>query len=272
MQKLRKLTRYWKARLQPPTALPFFWHIGRPNFGDDMNPGLFGELLGHKVRLISHRNAPHFLGMGSILERANPNSIVLGSGFLSKPDPGLIDGDRVVAVRGALSAEGLRNASNVLLGDPMVLLPEISPLRRDPEGPTGLVPHISDVARAREMNLDGVKIIDPAENPWRVVQLIAGCSRILSQSLHGLIVADALQVPNVWLSPSQEMKGGAFKFEDYYSTLDAPKRPLDFTEQCVVGAGPSIFTVGRYIYDRRDLLEAFREAAGRFLRDTRGHE
>ncbi len=270
MQKLRKLTRYWQARLRPPTALPFFWHIGRPNFGDDINPSLFGKLLTQKVRLITHRDSPHFLGMGSILERASPNSIVLGSGFLTRPQPGLIDAGNVVAVRGALSAAGLRHTSSVLLGDPMVLLPEITPLRRDPKGPIGLIPHISDVARARRMDLTGIKIIDPADNPWEVVKQIAGCSRILSQSLHGLIVADALQVPNIWLAPSPEMKGGAFKFEDYYSTINAPKRPLDFTAERVAGADQSMFTVGRYIFDRRNLLEAFREAARKYLQDTRG--
>lgn len=271
MKKLRKLTRYWQARLQPQSALPFVWHVGRPNFGDDINPAFFGTLLSHKVRLIPESDAPHFLGMGSILERATSTSIVLGSGFLSRPMSGSIEAGRVVAVRGALSAEGLGNVPNVLLGDPMVLLPEISSLTHDREGPIGLVPHISDVARARSMDLADVKIIDPADDPWQVVKQIAGCSRILSQSLHGLIVADALQVPNVWLEPSDSMKGGAFKFEDYFTTIDAPKKPLKFSAESVASAGPSLFTVGTYIHDRRVLLEAFRHAASRFIRSVRGH-
>lgn len=271
MQKLRKLTRYWQARLQPPSALPFFWHVGRPNFGDDINPSFFGELLGHKVRLISEKSAPHFLGMGSILERATSTSIVLGSGFLSPPTPASIEAGKVVAVRGALSAAGLKYPSNALFGDPMVLLPDILPLRYDREGPVGVVPHITDVARARAMNMGNVKIIDPADDPWNVVKQIAGCSRILSQSLHGLIVADALHVPNVWLEPSASMKGGRFKFDDYFTTIDTPKQPMEFSATSVVSASASQFTVGAYIYDRQRLMEAFHQAVSTYSRSVRNH-
>ncbi len=114
------------------------------------------------------------------------------------------------------------------------------------------------------MALAGVKIIDPADEPWQVVQQIASCSRIFSQSLHGLIVADALEVPSVWLEPSASMKGGSFKFEDYFTTMDAPKQPLKFTAETIASAGPSLFTVATYIHDRRILQDAFRAAASAF--------
>ena len=60
MKKAKKVFRYLKARLQPASALPFFWHVGTPNFGDDINPALFNAALSKPVRLQTRRDRPHF--------------------------------------------------------------------------------------------------------------------------------------------------------------------------------------------------------------------
>jgi pyruvyltransferase len=39
--------------------------------------------------------------------------------------------------------------------------------------------------------------------------------------LHGLILADAYGVPNVWAKFSDRLVGGDWKFRDYYSVTDA---------------------------------------------------
>lgn len=266
MNKARKIYRYWRARLQPGPALPFFWHIGRPNFGDDLNPGLFAALLGRPVRLQTRRDAPHFLGMGSILERASGSSVVLGAGCLHPPVPGSLAPGRVVAVRGALSLAGLRQPEGVLLGDPMVLLsllgppwlPEAGQGAGPDGGGIGLVPHVTEIARARAMAPPGITVIDPRLPPWQVIRAIAGCARIFSQSLHGLIVADALGIPNLWLAPGAGMAGGDFKFRDYFTTLKAAKTPHPFTPQVL--AGSADFSVGRYRYDKAAYWAALRHA------------
>lgn len=43
------------------------------------------------------------------------------------------------------------------------------------------------------------------------------CKCILSSSLHGLIFADALGIPNRRIVLSDEIIGGDLKFDDYYS-------------------------------------------------------
>lgn len=260
MNKAKKVFRYWKARLQPGPALPFFWHVGRPNFGDDINPAFFRAAIGRPVRLETRRDRPHFLGMGSILDRATAASTVLGSGCLVPPVAGSLNPGRVVAVRGALSLAGLTRAEGVLLGDPMVLLNLIAPCRVQRDGPVGLVPHVSEVGRARRMKIPGVKIIDPGHAPWHVIREIAGCSHIYSQSLHGLIVADALEIPNVWIAPGQDMAGDRFKFFDYFSTLDAGKDPQPFDLDTFASSPAHAFEVGRYKHDKKLYLEAIRHA------------
>lgn len=259
VRKLVKLGRYLVARCRPASAPGFFWHVGTPNFGDDINPDLFGRLSGLRVRLQPDRGRPHFLGMGSVLEKATASSVVLGSGFLRRPEETVPVAARYVAVRGKLSRAHIRTDGPVLLGDPMVLLDQVFKPDGRKTHALGVVPHVSEVARLRRLSPAGVKVIDPADAPWKVIEAIASCERVMSQSLHGLIVADALGVPNLWLAPSAAMAGGDFKFLDYFSTLEAPKRPHP-PSATVLAAPPDDFSVGRYLFDKAEYHAAVRAA------------
>lgn len=54
-----------------------------------------------------------------------------------------------------------------------------------------------------------------------VVNEIGSASCCISTSLHGVIVAHAYGVPWVWLNIAErDLKGGSFKFEDFFSVLD----------------------------------------------------
>src|SRR5690606_5814540 len=55
-----------------------------------------------------------------------------------------------------------------------------------------------------------------------LVDRVCECEVIASSSLHGLIVADAYEIPRVWLKLSDNILGGEFKFLDYFSTTDVP--------------------------------------------------
>lgn len=259
MKKLVKLTRYLAARCRPSSAPGVFWHVGTPNFGDDINPSIYGLLSGRTVRLQTARNRPHFLGMGSILQKATSDSVVLGSGFLRRPEAPFPASARFVAVRGRLSRDHIRADGPVHLGDPMVLLDRVFKPSGLKTHAIGVVPHVSEVSALRRLSPEGVKVIDPADSPWKVIEAIASCERIMSQSLHGLIVADALGIPNLWLAPSVSMAGGEFKFLDYFSTLDSAKQPHAATTELLVSP-PKDFSVGRYLYDKGEYHEAVRSA------------
>jgi len=204
--------------------VPVYWHVVRPNFGDDVNPTFFAKLHGGRVRFAGDRRAPHVLGAGSILRHAGPASVVCGSGFLQRPDAP-IRAREIVAVRGVLSAEGCGGGPAPLLGDPLVLVDQFV-TRPAARRAFGYVPHVTSVARWRRLAGAAGHVIDPAWSPWRTIAEIAACDVVVSQSLHGLIVADALGIPNVWVAPSDMMSGGRFKFDDYFSTLDRVKEPV----------------------------------------------
>lgn len=242
IRKLRKVTRYWSARLRPASCPPIFWHVGTPNFGDDINPSFFEALSGRRLRLATDRRQPHFLGIGSILQSATEASVVLGSGLLVPERPAMPP--TVVALRGQLSRRALGIAGDVPLGDPMVLVN----LLVTPEGgdDIGLVPHVGSLPRLRKLVPAGIRLIDVSRDPWRVVRDIGRCRIVLSQSLHGLIVADAFEIPNIWIGPAPDMAGGSFKFEDYFSTLDAPKDAHEITSELLRTPPLGAACVGRF--------------------------
>lgn len=256
-RRLEKLRRFVRWRYAGGGRLPLAWHVGRPNFGDDVNPTFFERLTGHRIRLAADRSRPHLLGAGSILERATPESIVCGSGFLEDPQGARPLPRRLVAVRGERSLAAFRSAGEVLLGDPLVLVDAfVKPVPKAHR--FGLVPHVTSVNRWRSLTTRGLALIDPADEPWRVIEAIASCDAILSQSLHGLIVADALGIPNAWITPSDAMVGGRFKFDDYFSTLDAPKEMVPEGRHLFEQPGGCDVSVGHYRFAK----QAYRTALG----------
>jgi hypothetical protein len=66
-----------------------------------------------------------------------------------------------------------------------------------------------------------VHVVDVQDNPDSVVDQIAASRCCLSTSLHGIVVAQAYQVPWVWLRVGQaHLLGGDFKFEDFFTVVD----------------------------------------------------
>ena len=65
-------------------------------------------------------------------------------------------------------------------------------------------------------------IIDLAHyEKWTdVIDQICSCEIIASSSLHGLIVPDAYNIPNCWITLSGKISGGLFKFYDYFSSVN----------------------------------------------------
>jgi hypothetical protein len=94
----------------------------------------------------------------------------------------------------------------------------------------GIIPHLNDlrdphVAELRNRTPDS-RIIDLSNPDVSIVtREIAACNFIVSSSLHGLIAADSLGVPNFRMVGTGGIVGGDWKFEDYASSLGS--RPLE---------------------------------------------
>lgn len=223
--KSEKIIRKFSADLGLGKGLPIFWHLGRRNFGDDINPWFYRQLSGDNFW--QRTSKPHILGIGSIAEKMTPHSRVAGSGFirpLARSE--VVRPHSCFSLRGELSAEILGFAPQYY-GDPMSLINLILPLDGSQKRPVlGIVPHVNELGSAiwnRFRNRDDVVVIDVRKNPVEVVREIASCSHIASQSLHGLVVADAYEIPNAWIEPADSMMGADFKFNDYFTSVDHAK-------------------------------------------------
>jgi pyruvyltransferase len=224
-RKLTKALRKWRWVWPGGDSLPLRWHVGHPNFGDDINPYFFQKLLGRPVRFV-RRSEAHLLGIGSILNASAPGSVVVGCGLLTPGmAPGMDSVARIVSLRGHLTAEAI-GFDPGHYGDPAVLVARLFPRQQTAQFRLGVIPHHTRAAVCRRLIGRDTLFIDPAWHPLKVLDAINQCSGILSQSLHGLIIADAYGVPNGWLAPEEGMVGGEFKFADYYGTTRDPKRPL----------------------------------------------
>ena len=187
-----------------------YW-IPSTNFGDTITPFLFpGIVYDHS------REKRHIIGSGSILNHANENSVVWGAGVAW--DEEVINGDcEILGVRGPVTAE-ICKAQGIKakpIGDPGYLLPELVSYSNLKSFTLGIVPHYVDTHLLTEVVDPSINVINVLRPVGEVVREIAKCQAVLSSSLHGLIVSDALGIPSAWCEFSDEVMGDGTKFNDH---------------------------------------------------------
>ena len=198
------------------------------NVGDSLQQHVSAQALGLRTFHAEH-GGRRLLGAGSIAHRAGPGDVIWGSGFKDVPlavsaeDKASI---LVRAVRGPLTAEylgrqGVDVPADVAFFDPGLLVgelfrDEIAALRRAAR-PQGLllVPHYRHTAdwldrlTGRDVRLRTVDC-----DLFVMLREILAAEVVVSSSLHGLILAEAVGVPAVLLRPPPTEP--FTKYEDYY--------------------------------------------------------
>ena len=204
------------------------WAHSKPNFGDCLSP-LICELVSGKRVIYSKIPRCDLIAAGSLLARLKEKPWshkvnVWGTGSIIESKP---HRSRHIyhAIRGKHSAAQISNAQITTFGDPGLLADQLinsSQVAKRHE--IGIVPHYKDRDHPSTIRLQNTlhqaKVIDVFQSPKEVITQIAQCHTILSSSLHGLITADALGIPNQRIQISGAIRGGDWKFNDYYSTFD----------------------------------------------------
>lgn len=203
------------------------------NFGDELNLFLLNEITTYNIRFYNrffHLPHKNYLVIGSIIENfSHNNSIIWGSGALYgthgsiKKKPMAVTAVRGKLTRDFLLKEGIDCPE--VYGDPALLCPYVYKPNIVKKWKIGLIPHIYDLRIYiinSILNIEGIHLIRfDNYTEWKnVIDEILSCEVILSSSLHGLILSDAYKVPNLWISFSDEIKGGCFKYHDYYSSVN----------------------------------------------------
>jgi pyruvyltransferase len=217
--------------------IPLFWFKGKKNFGDEINYFLVTSISKKNVQWVNPKYFLniHFFCIGSILERAQTNSIIWGSGFLDCSSK-VIKPKTIYSVRGPRTRQKYLD-NNIecpeIYGDPALLLPIFyKPLNDKKKYKIGVIPHYVDKEIAKKMAIfqtENVKVIDIQQDDlFGFIDEVVQCEFIFSSSLHGLIVADAYKIKNIWVRFSNDIRGGEFKFFDYFESI---KRN---TEKCCI--------------------------------------
>lgn len=208
------------------------------NWGDAINGWLVRRLSRRPaVQLDLEADAPadidwpRFAVVGSILEWADPQTTVWGSGSLVedlKLQPG--SPRSVCAVRGPLTRKLLEERGipcPEVYGDPALLFPllaDLPPIR--PRYRLGVVAHFKDLkskttlAQYKRLTSDpSCRLINIKAGRFAVAKQILSCQAIISSSLHGLVLADAFDRPSRWVRPASQLRAGDFKYRDYFLSM-----------------------------------------------------
>lgn len=195
------------------------------NWGDDINVFFLEKLWRCKISYlyaspISARcKKDNYLVVGSTLAMlANSDSIIWGAGIIDENMPLTAKPKKILAVRGPKTRKWLLERGidcPKVYGDPALLIPRIyTPRKLKRKYTLGIIPHYDDfdspLLDKLKSDFDVLFIKMEGYKRWTdVIDQIANCDYIASSSLHGLIMAEAYNIPNLWISVTDKLLGGA---------------------------------------------------------------
>jgi pyruvyltransferase len=211
-----------------------FWEIRYSNSGDLVTPLLLKQY--GFTPLHCYPQEAFFFSCGSLMEKVPPDfsGFILGTGFMYRDSIRSFENARILALRGELTREKIGAPKDTVLGDPGLLVARFLPGRQKKHYKLGIIPHFKDkknerIGRICEKYNREVLFIDIQKHPVEVLRNIDRCETVLSSSLHGLVFADSLEIPNIWAVLSDQVSGEGFKFHDYNSALGKNQSPVSVT-------------------------------------------
>ncbi|TEW56156.1 pyruvyl transferase [Psychromonas sp. RZ22] len=179
-----------------------------PNFGDELNKVMWDALI--EPDFFDQDKSTLFLGIGSILWNDFPKEskkIVMGSGYggyTGKPD--MHDGTWDVAfVRGPRTAKTLNLSPNIVITDAAILTRFMGLANQEKKFKVSFMSHFQSIPRGNWKEVckkGGINYIDPT-NPdvLRNLQEIQQSELVITEAMHGAILADTLRTPWIALKP-----------------------------------------------------------------------
>lgn len=192
-----------------------------PNFGDALNPWLWPQLLGDRL---DGDDSRLFLGIGTILKAGLPEAAayyVLGAGGGYGDFPALDARWKIYAVRGPRTASALGLPPELAATDGAALLRTV-PLPDPQPGPAiGFMPHFRAMPQVPWRGLCrhlGLRYLDPLAPVTGTIAAIRGCDCLITEAMHGAIVADACRIP--WIPVTTGAHVLDFKWRDWMESLE----------------------------------------------------
>jgi len=200
-----------------------------PNFGDELNPYLWDSIL--PEGFLDEDRSELFLGIGSILHKhgypAESIKHVVGSGYAGYGEPPEInDGTwNVLFVRGPRTAQKLGLPPEKAIADTAILLRTMELPEPDELSKIAFMPHYESLERGfwdKACELAGIRLINPTHDLKDVIKQVRGADLLITEAMHGAIVADALRTP--WISAKPIYQGHHAKWLDWAEALSLQLR------------------------------------------------
>ena len=233
------------------------------NFGDSINPLLFERIFDVCIKRGYPTNCD-VVGIGSLMQMFTLRHIIknskylyflkynhkpvvtMGTGFccdISKFRFGVRTYREVnpLILRGKLSHEVLERVnkkkySGVVYGDLGLLSSYLLEKKVGKRYAVGIVPHKFDYDNPKieflVRSIPNSVLLDLREPPLETLNKIAECETIVSSSLHGLVAADGLGIPNMRIKLSNHGFDFDvdFKFDDYNSVFSGSRRYINLID------------------------------------------
>ncbi|MDE1515565.1 polysaccharide pyruvyl transferase family protein [Vibrio sp. dsl-7] len=198
------------------------------NFGDDLNPWIFPKLIPNAFKNGNDKIA--FLGIGTILDQRrverenlhlNQANIVFSSGAGFGKPPTLDKKWHIYCVRGSHTAKQLKIDNTKVIADGAYLLRNIVNFKNiKKKYKVSFIPHhgsedYTDWAKICEQC--GINFISMRQSVDNILQEMLETETIITEAMHGAIVADALRVP--WIPVSYSPKFMLEKWQDFAGAL-----------------------------------------------------
>ena len=209
-------------------------HKNNINFGDTLSPLVVEMLSGRQVQFASPSRCD-IVAIGSLLDKVASRKFrryfnfkmspikVWGTGSFSASSISRLSNLEIFALRGPLTRSAIGLDDSVPLGDPGLLIDRFE-IKSKKTFRWGIIPHYLDLKLPsikeiinHNKNSTVIDLTNP--NLFETMKNIQGCDFIISSSLHGIIAADALNIPNIWMSVSNNVQGANWKFNDYFLSV-----------------------------------------------------
>lgn len=208
----------------------YYYNTKDNNFGDELNPWIWNQILPDE--LFSRDDDCLLIGIGTILNDqipSSPKKVVLGAGTGYGTLFDVDENTSIYSVRGPLTAERLGLSPETAVIDPAVLVHDLYEQPGEKSFDVSYMPHFSDAIPNGDAWKDicasaGIHYIDPRSPILDVLGDISRSNILLSEAMHGAIVADALRVP--WIPIRTKSDILAFKWKDWTASLDMTYRPF----------------------------------------------
>ncbi|MBB3137816.1 succinoglycan biosynthesis protein ExoV [Rhizobium pisi] len=232
------------------------------NFGDQLNHWLWPKLL--PGGFFTENDERLFLGIGSVLydsHPANAEKVVFGAGYAGYSAlPAIDETWKLYFVRGKNTAAALNLPEDMAVGDSGILIRAVTLPQYEKRFRVSFMPHYESAmfgSWEKICNKLGINFIDPRWDVDVVLEHMLSSELLVSEAMHGVIIADALRVP--WKAILPHDPNHRNKWQDWASVLDLN---IDFQR---LGPSNALEWLMSFFWGKRRFVYALRKRRDKFF-------